>query len=234
MTSLRVIVVDDEPLAIRRLQRLIDSIEDTDCVGTAATINAARQLLKTTTADLLLLDIDMPGGSGLELAANLNQQRLAGHQCPAVILTTAHDQHALEAYEYGVSDYLLKPIRLERLSAALQKLPTNTFSQSPTLTINNADGREIITLDSISCCIAEEKYTRIHFDDGSLIADFSLNQLEQRFPTYFIRTHRSALVARQRITAIKKNANHFVVCLRDSTVQPPISRRQRTLLTKQL
>ena len=236
MTDKNIIVVDDEPLAVKRILKLLQNIEHTNCLGTASNIAAAQQLLQNLSVDVILLDIDMPGGSGLELAAKLHQQRLIDKTVPVVIFITAHEQHALQAFDHGVSDYLLKPVRQSRLRDALERLPAVAEQPSTiTVVVNFAGQQAIIPLHTISCCIAEEKYTRIHYDSHrSILADYSLQELEERFDDYFVRIHRSALAAKTRITGIQKKISGFSVILRDCHEQPPISRRQRTLLNKLL
>jgi len=115
--TMRVLIVDDEPPARDRLRRLLEELPDTECVGEAGTGEQALELARQAQPDVVLLDIRMPGMGGLEAARHL----AALPEPPAVIFTTAYEQHALEAFDAEASGYLLKPIRRERLAAALER-----------------------------------------------------------------------------------------------------------------
>ncbi len=227
----RAIIVDDEPLARQRMQQLLTAVPDWECIGLAGNAEAARQLIISLRPDAVLLDINMPGESGLVLAEELS------NTAPAIIFTTAHEQHALAAFDCQVSDYLLKPVRQARLRQALEKVATQlpAGADDRHITVRNNHQIERIALTTISCCVADEKYVRLIHDGGEALCDQSLLQLEQDHAAYFVRVHRNALVARARIMGITRAAGHqWQVRLDQCAFQPEISRRHLDSLRKLL
>lgn len=234
-SAYRVIIVDDEPLARGRMQQLLDDIPGWECIGQAGSAQSARQLIISLRPDVVLLDINMPGESGLKLAEALNGEKEASH--PAVIFTTAHEEHALAAFDCHASDYLLKPVRRERLRQALEKaaaqLPERHDGRY--LTVRNSHQIEKIPLASISCCLAEDKYVRLVHDGGEALSDQSLAFLEQTYTDYLVRIHRGALVARTRILGLSRSSgNQWQVRLSGCSLRPEISRRHLEGLRKLL
>lgn len=231
----RAIIVDDEPLARQRMQQLLEAVEGWSCIGQAGSAQAAHQLIISLRPDAVLLDINMPGDSGLSLAEDLNSAM--GKQSPSIIFTTAHEEHALAAFDCHASDYLLKPVRRQRLQQALEKvaaqLPARTDNRF--IAIRNSQQIEKINLTTISCCIADDKYVRLVHDDGEALCDESLAHLEQTFGDYFIRVHRNALVARTRILGLSRvSGQRWYVRLNGCELQPEISRRHMENLRKVL
>lgn len=203
--SYRILIVDDEPLARERLRRLIAANTDWTVVGEVAHGEAALQWLDEQQADLMLLDIQMPGLSGLEVAREV-QTRAAP---PQIIFCTAHDGRALDAFRVQALDYLLKPVRPEDLSRALERAKqwlnqtSHTSNERKYLRSSGHRGVELIALDHIIACIAEQKYVTVLHDGGETLIDESLKQLEEAFPHRFIRAHRNALVAIARIQGLE-------------------------------
>ncbi len=234
---LNILLVDDEPLALSRLQRLITKISDCEVVGTAS--NGAEALAKYTSLkpDVLLLDINMPEIDGLEVAAALKQM----NPSPAIIFCTAYDQHALQAFNEQALDYLVKPVRQARLCEALDKarqyLGLQAGENSQRQYIRSRVGEKIIlvSLLDILFCRAEDKYTIIYHTAGEALIDESLKTLEKEFANEFIRIHRNTLVLRERIRGLQRDGKgqHYVL-LEGTEQQPLISRRNyahvRTLL----
>ncbi|MDR7375349.1 two-component system response regulator AlgR [Rhodoferax ferrireducens] len=211
MNSLRVLLVDDEALARSRLRTLLG-----DCTapraqvgGEAANAEQALALLSSQTFDLLLLDIHMPGIDGLQLAQRLQ----ALGQPPAVVFVTAHAGHALQAFEVAAVDYLTKPVRLERLQQALQKverIAQVNKAPEPDLTedvlvIHDRGRTERVPMASVLYLKAELKYITVRTASKNYILDGSLSELEARHASVFIRIHRNALVSKRALRALEKH-----------------------------
>ncbi len=209
--SLQVLLVDDEALARSRLRTLLgDCTAPAACVaGEAANSAQAMQALQRTRVDVVLLDIHMPGADGLALAQALRAQR----QPPAIVFVTAHAEHAVAAFELEAVDYLTKPVRLERLQIALQKVErlaqAQAGAQSPleaeTLLIQDRGRTERVPLAEVLYFKAELKYITVRTAAKSYILDASLSELEERHAAQFLRVHRNALVARRAVRALEKH-----------------------------
>lgn len=208
---LRVLLVDDESLARGRLRTLL-----ADCKAPSAQVMAeaeqaqqALELVQTDGFDVALLDINMPGVSGLALARSLNGVPHA----PALIFVTAHAEHALEAFEVDAVDYLTKPVRLERLQAALAKAERYLQSRAsgaelldvPVVVIQERGRTERVPLHDILYFKAELKYLTVRTLSRSYILDGSLNELESKYGDLFLRVHRNALIARRSVRALEKH-----------------------------
>ena len=209
--SLQVLVVDDEALARSRLKTLLG-----DCARPAVTVageagNAAQamDLLRRLTVDAVLLDIHMPGADGLALAQALR----ALPKAPAIVFVTAHTEHAVAAFELEAVDYLTKPVRLERLQLALQKVERQGQDRgapaapaAPEVLLIQDRGRtERVPLLEVLYFKAELKYITVRTLGRSYILDASLSELEERHPGQFLRVHRNALVARRAVRALEKH-----------------------------
>jgi two-component system response regulator AlgR len=232
----RILVVDDEPNARDRLIRLVGELGDGhEVVGEAADGEHALSICTAREPDLVFLDIEMPGLGGLEAA-----ERLAGMSPPpAVILVTAYPEFALEAFEHRVQDYLVKPVRLERLRASLERVRVPTRAQRDQiprlgrrpsrrsrLTARYRGGVEAVAVERVIYLQADQKYVLVRHDDGSLLVEESLKSLEEEFPDILLRIHRSALVARDRIEALEKGTDGAPrVRLRGCAERLPVSRR---------
>lgn len=202
----RVLIVDDEPLARERLQRLLHAQPNFTVVAMAEHGEAALHYLQQQAVDLVLLDIQMPGLDGLQVAAQI--QQLA--QVPQIIFCTAYDEHAIAAFKVNAVDYLLKPVRPEELAQALQRSAERLASSNKTaaeessyLVASGHRGIERIALEHVLACVAEQKYVQVLHQQGSTLIDGSLKQLEQEFSDYFIRSHRGALVAKDKIQRLQ-------------------------------
>lgn len=211
MSSLRVLIVDDEPLARLRLRTLLG-----DCTSPVVTIggeagNAAQamEMLRRDSYDAALLDVRMPGADGLTLAQALR----AMSDAPAVVFVTAHSDHAVTAFELEAVDYLTKPVRLERLQAALQKVERHLLAtrgvqpgQPQEMLIIQDRGRtERVPLHEVLYLKAELKYITVRTAARSYILDGSLSELEDKYAAQFMRVHRNALVARRAVRALEKH-----------------------------
>lgn len=208
--TLDVLVVDDEVLARSRLRTLLG-----DCSGPSARVSAeagnavqAMDLLRRQAFHAVLLDIRMPGADGLALAQTLRSLP----RPPAVVFVTAHAEHAVAAFELEAVDYLTKPVRLERLQTALQKVDRlvqakgQQFDTMPEVLLIQDRGRtERVPLAEVLYFKAELKYITVRTAGRSYILDAALSELEERHHGLFLRVHRNALVARRVIRALEKH-----------------------------
>ena len=209
--ALRVLIVDDEPLARTRLRTLLGDCHAPAALvcGEAGNASEAMVLLQRERFDLALLDIHMPGSDGLVLANTLR----ALPAPPAVVFVTAYAQHALQAFDVEAIDYLTKPVRLQRLQHALQKVerlrglagqPAEADAESFIL-IQDRGRTERVPLAQILYLKAELKYVTVRTLARSYILDGALNELETRHRQHFVRVHRNALVARKALRALEKH-----------------------------
>ena len=209
---LRVLVVDDEVLARTRMRTLLADCTEPRAVveGEAANAVHAMAALQRQAFDVALLDIHMPGADGLALARSLATLP----KPPAVIFVTAHAEHAVHAFELEVVDYLTKPVRLERLQAALQKaerhLQAKAGSRSAseeekTVVIQERGRTERVPLHQVLYFKAELKYITVRTAARSYILDGSLNELEEKYSDQYLRIHRNALIARRAVRALEKH-----------------------------
>jgi len=209
--TLMALIVDDEALARSRLRTLLG-----DCKapgvrigGEAGNATEAVELLRRQPFDVALLDIHMPGADGLALAQTI--RTLASP--PAVVFVTAHAEHAVHAFELEAVDYLTKPVRLERLQAALQKVERmieSTRGLQPevpeeVLIIQERGRTERVPVSEVLYLKAELKYITVRTAAKSYILDGSLSELEEKYAAEFMRIHRNALVARRAVRALEKN-----------------------------
>lgn len=243
--TLQVLVVDDEPLARSRLRTLLG-----DCTapaanvrGEAANATQAMEMLRRQLFDAVLLDIRMPGADGLALAQALRML----DQPPAVIFVTAHAEHAVEAFELEAADYLTKPVRLERLQVALQKVERSALvvrgsqPEAPVemLVIQDRGRTERVPLPDVLYFKAELKYVTVRTAGRSYILDASLSDLEDKYAAQFMRVHRNALVARDAVRALEKHDDPvegevWAVRLNGIEELLAVSRRQLTAVREAL
>jgi len=231
---MRVLIVDDEPLARMRLATLLGECEGVELAGSVGDGEAVLAALGELQPDLLLLDINMPGLDGLVLAA-----RLAGRARPQVVFCTAYENHALHAFELDAVDYLLKPVRLERLREALQRA-RKRLAEAPRaatawLHARVRDEQVRVALDDVICLLAEEKYVCMRHAGGELLIDESLRQLEEAYPDQLIRLHRNCLVPPARLLGLRSLPDGRVLArLAGTDFSPEVSRRNLPALRKLL
>ncbi len=214
LKSLRTLIVDDEPLAVERLQILCARIEGLSLVGTAADGAGALRLIESLTPDLLLLDIQMPGIDGMAVAQALAKcaDRSA---CPAVIFVTAFAEFAVAAFDVAAMDYLMKPVEPERLERAIARIRAQMGAAPPPAAPSPwirefwvPDRAEIIRIAArdIDLIEAERDYMRLHVGPRSFLLHKTITELERKLdPADFVRLHRSTLVRRDRIAGFKHN-----------------------------
>ena len=238
MSELKVFIADDEEPARERLKTLLEDIAPqlpTRVEGEAPNGMEAIERLPPSGAQVLLLDIQMPGMGGLEVARHLARLEPP----PRIIFVTAHDRHAVEAFELNALDYLLKPVRAERLGAALKKasVPENAklekAAQAPREYLSLAERNRILLLPvrDILYLRAEEKYVTVRTRVREHLVDEPLIELEREFATRFVRIHRNCLVARAAIRGFERapgeeGEGHWLVVLDGLEERLPVSRRQ--------
>ena len=242
---LRVLIVDDEAPARRRLRDLLADCAGAlplTCVGEAANGREALELLHAVSADLVLTDIEMPEMGGLEFARHV----LKLQQPPVVIFTTAHDKHAVQAFEVNAVDFLLKPIRVQRLLAALEKVPrlkpvsATRLDALPLaarrfLSVTERSRVVLVPVDEIVYLKAELKYITIRTVEREFLLEESLTRLEEEFGSKLVRVHRNCLVAREAIRGFERRVGdegdaHWEVLLKGIPETLPVSRRQQSIV----
>ncbi len=234
--SYRVLVVDDEPLARQRLKRLLEEHKDFACIAEAGDGQAAVDWLSQFRADLVLLDIQMPGLDGLQAAEKIRS--LANP--PVIVFCTAYDDHALAAFDVDAADYLLKPIRKEDLIRALSRAAERLSRQvaGPAarthISARTSQGLVLTPVDDVLFFSADQKYVSMHHADGETLIDDSLKQLEEEFPQRFMRIHRSYLVASDRVQRLENTDDGVILWLRGSDHPLPVSRRHAPGVKKHL
>lgn len=244
LAPLKVLIVDDEPLARDRLRVLLSDLAGqlpSEVVGEAANGLLALEALRQQTADVVLADIRMPGMDGIELATHLGRLE----KPPAVIFTTAYDNYAVQAFDLNAVDYLLKPVRAQRLLAALQKVP----GPRPDAALLANIGQEVrgggrthlschergrlllVPITEVLYFKADLKYVTARTAEREYLLDEALTHLESEFAERFLRLHRAVLVAKTALAGFEKAAGDDAeaygwALLRGVPEKLPVSRRQ--------
>ena len=234
----RVLIVDDA-IFMRNMIKDIFSGSGFEVVGEAANGREALDLMQSAPPDLVLTDINMPDMDGIELARHL----LKLPRPPVVVFTTAYQEHALEAFEVHAVDYLVKPVRVQRLLSALQKVPklrptqAERISQLPAnarrfLSVTERSRVVLVPIEDVIYLKAELKYITIRTHDREFLLEESLTRLETEFGHRFVRVHRNCLVARDAIRGFERRVNddgdaHWEVLLNGLAETLPVSRRQQ-------
>ena len=207
-SPIRTLIVDDEPLAIERLQILCAREPMIDLVGTASDGEAALRLIEALEPEMMLLDIAMPGLDGIGVAKAI--ERL--DKRPAIVFCTAFDQYAVAAFDLAATDYLLKPVAQERLGRAVTRVierrrgpaeeaPASGYSQE--FWVPHRSEMIRIAAQDIDRIEAERDYMRLHIGNRSFLLHQTITELERRLdPARFIRLHRSTIVRRDRISRL--------------------------------
>jgi two-component system response regulator AlgR len=208
---LRTLIVDDEPLAVERMQILCADLEGVALVGTASNGAAALRLVEALSPDLILLDISMPGLDGMAVAQAIQGR---AHR-PAVVFCTAFDSYAVAAFDVSATDYLLKPVSAERLAKAIARVRESAALPHPPLRAEAAKWLEEIWAPHRSEMVriltaridfieAERDYMRVHVGSRSYLIHQTISDLERKLdPAVFIRLHRSTIVRRDFIASLR-------------------------------
>lgn len=244
--SMRIFIVDDEAPARARLKMLLSDIASEcphELVGEAGHAQAALEGIAMHAPDIVLLDVQMPGMNGVDLAAQLQK---ACAMPPAIIFVTAYDEYALKAFEVHALDYLLKPVRASRLSESLRRIAAlRPADMAPVSTLRRhfsvqERGRVLLVpVNEVIFLKAEQKYVTLRTGSHEYLIEESLTSIEEELAALFVRVHRNALVAREAIIGVErgmhaidgegegeKSQDSWLVILRGVEERLPISRRQ--------
>jgi len=231
---LRILIIDDEAPARNRLRRMLAEVPAVHVAGEAATGQEALHMIPLKEPDVLLLDISMPGMDGMTLAKTLQEQEAT----PAIIFCTAWSDQAVEAFECDAVDYLVKPVRAERLVIALDKARRfiakgDAGANGPFLRSTFGGKVNLFPLAEVICLYAEDKYTTVVHKNGSLVIDQSLLDLENEHADILLRIHRGTLVAKKYIRGLERttDGSHYLQ-LAGSEDRPQVSRRNLPAVRK--
>ena len=231
----KVLLVDDEPLARERLRRLLGELNGYLVVGEVSGGEAAIEYVGSHEVDILLLDISMPGLSGMEVARYLAHLQ----QAPAVIFCTAYGDYALEAFVTAAAGYVLKPVRLGDLDRALSNAVRLNRAQIREIEQATPEGErrrthisarshrgvELLPLEDISHFVAEDKYVFAHHNGSTTLLEESLRSLQGELDGQFLRVHRNTLVSIARIEALERSCSEARLRLSGTSEKPLVSRR---------
>jgi two-component system response regulator AlgR len=240
LPPMKVLIVDDEPLARQRLRDLLTELGEGRVVGEAGNGRDAIAQAQESGADVVLLDIAMPVMDGLEAARHL----AALEHPPAVVFCTAYEDHALAAFEAAAVDYLLKPVRPQRLHEALARARRIAAAEvralAPTararthLAARLRGALRLIPLHEVRYLQAEEKYVVVHHAHGEDLIEDSLKSLEEEFAARFVRIHRSCLVACDEVARVERNADGNTQVVLRGGASLEVSRRCTAALRERL
>ena len=254
---LRALIADDEPLSLRRLEVGLERIAGVRVVGAAQNGEEARNLIRTTLPDLVLLDIRMPDASGLDLA-----EELQGAHAPEVIFVTAYARHAARAFDLDAVDYVLKPLDFDRLAEAVERARIRIAAREGAqrlaemsavldqlrdgdeaegeghareIWVNDRRGRVRVPVDQVIWFEAEREYVRIHGPERSYLVRRALRELTDRLdPDQFLRLHRSALVNRAKIERVVRRPSGGLAAVLANGVEVPVGRKYQNAVRKRL
>ena len=229
--SLRALIVDDEAPARDELRYLLAAHGDVEIVGEASGPDAAVELARTKRPDVVFLDVEMPGASGLGTAPLLNT---------AVVFVTAHERYAVDAFAVEAFDYLLKPVDPERLARVVERLRERSSENAAPVervAVVGGGGTEVLLdPDEIHYVTADGDYSRIHTYDRSYLCTASLGSLEERLGGRFARVHRSHLVNLAKVAGVKRaSPDRLKLQLADAArTELDVARRQSRQLRERL
>ncbi len=232
---IQTLIIDDEPPARSRMKRMLESVPDCEVVGEAGSGRVALELIPELRPDLLMLDISMPGMDGLALARTLQTME----NPPLIVFCTAWTDQALDAFDCDAIDYLVKPVRQDRLQAAIDKasrvLSVPATDESAGLFLRSTVGTRtiLIPLADVICLVAEDKYTTVFYVEGKTVINDSLVELENKFPELLLRIHRNALVAPGAVRGLERVSNGSTFLMLEGTeFKPEVSRRKLAIVRK--
>lgn len=242
---MKVLIVDDEPLARDRLQRMVMAVPGYAVVGQAGNGQEAVDMSRKTSPDIVFMDVRMPGMDGLAAAQYLAELDLP----PAVIFCTAYDDYAVEAFSSQAVGYLLKPVKKEDLSSALDrarrvnKAQLADLQQSPSvsmagrthITSRSRRGIDLVPVAEIRMFQADHKYVTAYYGDSEALLDETLKELEEEFDGRFVRIHRNALASIPHIDGMDRSSEgQYYLRLNGIDIRPQVSRRHVSALRKLL
>lgn len=212
MQSIKIILIDDERSAREELKRMLQDYPDMEIVGEAANAAEARKAISELQPDLLFLDIQMPGETGFELLESLDT-------VPEIIFVTAYDQYALKAFEVSAIDYLMKPVRDERLAKAIEQIRRKQLSKpKPQVFIKDGNSYHLVRWSDVFLIESLDNYARLWFNDQKVLMKTSLNQLESKLdPNLFFRANRAQIIQLRFIKKINQSDGQMQVLLINNT-----------------
>lgn len=234
--SIRALIVDDEAPARSELRYLLAGHPQIEVVGDAASASEALELARELRYDVVFLDVEMPGLTGLEAAPLVRERR----DPPAVVFVTAHERYAIDAFAVEAFDYILKPVdpdRLARVVERLQERSSENASPVEKVAVVAGGGTELLEYDQVHYVQADGDYSRVHTYDRSYLCTASLGELEERLPgARFARIHRSYLVNLSKVAGVRRaSADRFRLQLADAErTELDVARRQSRLLRERL
>ncbi|KQY62688.1 MULTISPECIES: LytR/AlgR family response regulator transcription factor [unclassified Nocardioides] len=234
MTALRVLVVDDERPALDELTFLLERHPDVASVVAVDSATEGLRLLQDTTIDAVFLDIQMPGLTGVELAQVLSRFR----NPPPIVFVTAHEQHAVDAFELRAVDYVLKPVREERLAEAVRRVVEGVAQPAASgdeqIPVERGGVTRFINRSDITHVEAQGDYARLHTPHDSYLLRTPLTVLEEQWgPAGFVRVHRSLLVALAHISEVRMESGRCTVRVGEG-IDLVVSRRHTPALRELL
>jgi two-component system, LytTR family, response regulator LytT len=233
---IRALVVDDEAPARSELRHLLAAEPDVVVVGEAAGVDEAVRSVDAHRPDVVFLDIELPGATGLEAAPLVRERR----DPPAVVFVTAHARYAVDAFAVEAFDYVLKPVDPDRLARVVARLRERASPQArpvERLPVVAAGGTQLLDVDEVHYISADGDYSRVHTYDRSLLCTTSLRDLERRLPAdRFARVHRSHLVNLAKVAAVRRGeGDRLRLQLADSDrTELDVARRQVRALRERL
>jgi DNA-binding LytR/AlgR family response regulator len=234
--SLRALLVDDEEPARSELRYLLDSHSDVTVIGEAASAVEALALAREVSYDVVFLDVEMPGLTGLQAAPLVRERR----DPAAVVFVTAHERYAVDAFAVEAFDYLLKPVDPDRLARVVERLRERSVENVlpvERVAVVARGGTELLDYDQVHYAQADGDYSRVHTYDRSYLCTASLGELEERLPAArFARVHRSYLVNLGKVAGVKRAApDRFRLQLADAAkTELDVARRQSRQLRERL
>ena len=232
---IRALIVDDEAPARSELRYLLAAHSDVQVVGEAASAPEALELARDLRYDVVFLDVEMPGLTGLEAAPLVHERRDA----PAIVFVTAHAEYAVDAFAVEAFDYLLKPVDPDRLGRVVERLRERTMENAAPvekIPVVAGGGTELLDFDQIHYAQADGDYSRIHTYDRAYLCTFSLGELADRLPGGFARIHRSYIVNLAKVAAVRRaSPDRFRVQLADAArTELDVARRQSREIRERL
>jgi DNA-binding LytR/AlgR family response regulator len=232
---IRALIVDDEAPARSELRYLLAAHPDVQVVGEAASAPEALELARDLRYDVVFLDVEMPGLTGLEAAPLVHARR----DPPAIVFVTAHAEYAVDAFAVEAFDYLLKPVDPDRLARVVERLRERTMENAAPvekIPVVAGGGTELLDFDQIHYAQADGDYSRIHTYDRAYLCTASLGELADRLPGGFARIHRSYIVNLAKVAAVRRaSPDRFRVQLADAArTELDVARRQSREIRERL
>ena len=227
MTTIRALLADDEAPARSELRYLLAAHPEVVIVGEASSAAEAVELARDNEVDVVFLDVEMPGATGLDAAPHVRERR----DPPAVVFVTAHAEYAVGAFAVEAFDYLLKPVDPDRLARVVERLQERTRENAAPVAkvpVVAGGGSELLDYDQIHYVQADGDYSRVHTYDRSYLATMPLGELAERLGPRFARIHRSYLVNLAKVAGVRRSSpDRIRVQLADATkTELDVARRQ--------